>query len=121
MTNDLSSRAVELYQTTLSVAEIAKELGIGKNRLYDLLAQQVVPKRRQIKRNRTEGAGNPRKHERRNCLHYYPDGGCLHQAAQADKPAVPCKGCHFWEWADNSAHNGDSELWREVYLMRRGG
>jgi hypothetical protein len=121
MTNDLSSRAVELYKSTLSVAEIAKVLKIGKNRLYDLLTQQGVPKRRQIKRNRTESPGTPRKHERRDCRHYYPDGGCLDQAAKADRPAVPCKGCHFWEWGDNSEYHGDSDLWREVYLMKRGG
>jgi hypothetical protein len=121
MTEDLSSRAVELYKTTLSVAEIAKELGIGKNRLYDLLAQQEVTKRRQMKRSRTEAMGNPRRHERRDCLHYYQDGGCLDQAAKADKPALPCKGCQFWEYGDNSEHHGDSDLWREVYLMKRGG
>ena len=121
MTDGLSARAVELYKSTLSVAEIAKALKIGKNRLYDLLAQQGVTKRRQIKRGKAEVIGNLRRHERRDCVHYYPDGGCLDQAAKADKPAVPCKGCHFWEWGDNSEYHGDSELWREVYLMRRGG
>jgi hypothetical protein len=71
--------------------------------------------------DRETRAADPRRHERRDCLHYYPDGGCLDQAAKKDAKFIPCQACHFWEYGDNSAHNGDSELWREVYLMRRGG
>ena len=72
-------------------------------------------------KDREARAADPRRHERRDCAHYYPDGGCLDQAAQKDAKFIPCQTCHFFTFGDNSAHNGDSLQWREVYLMRRGG
>lgn len=34
--------------------------------------------------------------ERRDCLHYYGDGGCLDQAARAELSVVPCRGCRIF-------------------------
>ena len=120
MTKDREARAAELYRGNMPVAEIIKTLGMGRNKFYELIAAIGIPKRKGRKPQQAPLA-DPRRHERRDCLHYYPDGGCLDQAAQKDAKFIPCQTCHFWEWADNSAHNGDSELWREVYLMKRGG
>jgi len=126
--------AIELYLAGMNVREIERTAQIGRRRLYRLIKAKGVPKRgrggwRPGAGRRPESEGpeelsarrHERRHERRDCAHYYGDGGCLDQAAKADKPAVPCQACHFWEWADNLAHNGDSVLWREVYLMQRGG
>lgn len=35
--------------------------------------------------------------ERRDCVHYYQEGGCLDLAAKEDLRAVPCRGCKLLE------------------------
>ena len=41
---------------------------------------------------------NPaRRRERRDCMRYYGDNGCLAKAADEDWAVVPCRGCKKFE------------------------
>jgi hypothetical protein len=92
-------------------------LKVGKDIFYETLRAANITLRKSGWKNGCEKTQTPsRRDERRDCLHYYQDGGCLDQAAYADKPAVPCGGCTLFEPGGDPA--GYLRLWSEFYLCR---
>jgi hypothetical protein len=101
---DTATEAVRLFtEEGLSMAQVCYRLKITKLAFY-MMAFDVGISRSSIRKHQQNLP--IRGGERRDCKHYYGDGGCLHKAAYKNKLTVPCHRCEQYEWADNSFYHG---------------